>query len=208
MANLVNAFHTALSRFKHRKKVRRFLEIGPGVKPLPDFETLNILRSKGVDYVADIAKGLPFPENTFDLIYASHILEHVPWYQSEYCFSEFYRVLRHDGCLEIWVPDAVRICKAFVEYEEHGINNIDEDGWYKFNPEKDPCKWAAGRLYTYGDGCGSTGHPNWHRALFSFRYLKNLFSSAGFVDVERMDPSCVRGDHHGWINLGVKGRKR
>ncbi len=183
MVTLVNAFHTALSRFKHRKKARRLLEIGPGLQPLPGFETLNILRSKGVDYVADIAKGLPFQENTFDLIYASHILEHVPWYQSQYCFGEFYRVLKQDGCLEIY-------------------------GWYKFNPEKDPCKWAAGRLYTYGDGCGSTGHPNWHRALFSFRYLKNLFSSAGFVDIERMDSSCVRGEHHGWINLGVKGRKR
>lgn len=213
--NLKGMLRTGLGLVKTKWKLRensgnpnRRLEIGPGFERIEGFETLNILPAGNVDYLCDATQRLPFEDGAFELIYASHILEHVPWYQVESVLVEWVRVLEPGGKLEIWVPNGLKICKAFVDAELNGNNYIDEDGWYRYNPEKDPCKWASGRVFTYGDGTGHPAHPNWHRGLFSARYLKDVMSSAGLEDVEELDSEQVRGYDHGWINLGASGRKK
>ncbi len=204
---MFDRFKTAVNMRRHASKKSRQLEIGPGDQRIDGFETLNIVSGKNVDYVQDATKLLPFPDETFDLIYASHILEHVPWYQTDQVLKDWVRSLKKKGVLEIWVPDALKICKALVDFEVHGQNYIAEDGWYRFNDEKDPCKWAAGRMYTYGDGTGRVDHPNWHHALFTPRYLTLVMQKAGLVNIEPMSRSQVRGMDHGWINLGMRGQK-
>jgi SAM-dependent methyltransferase len=198
---------THLREHRHRKKPLRFLEIGPGPTRIAGFETLNIQPGRDIDYVLDASKRLFFPSGSFDLIYANHVLEHIPWYQLEAVLAEWVRILKPDGWIEIWVPDGLKICKAFIDAEIQGDNDIDQDGWYCFNPERDPCKWASGRIFSYGDGTGRAGSPNWHRAVFSPRYLKQLLEGAGLRDVQLMDRSNIRSYDHGWINLGMKGRK-
>ena len=81
------------------------------------------------------------------------------------------------------------------------------DGWYRFNEDRDPCVWAAGRIFTYGDGEGTLGDPNLHLALFSPRYLGKCLVNAGFRDVVEQDRTKVRGYDHGWINLGFRAIK-
>lgn len=186
----------------------RQLEIGPGKRRLPGFETMNIVKGKQVDHVGDAAKKMPFPDNSFDVIYASHILEHIPWTHTDQALKEWVRVLKKDGCLEVFVPNALKIMKAFVDAEEGRENRTEEDGWFRFNDEKDPCKWAAGRTFTYGDGRGTLDHPNWHRALFSPRYLQLVMLRAGLQDLKPMSKKDVRATDHGWINLGFRGWKR
>lgn len=185
----------------------RRLEIGPGASRVPGFETFNVVPGPDVDHVGDAARALPFPDNTFALIYASHILEHIPWYQTVDALREWFRVLAPGGALEVWVPDGLKICRAFVEAESGGEDRTINDGWYRFNPQRDPCVWAAGRIFTYGDGDGNPASPNWHRAIFSPRHLENCLRAAGFERIERLPRAHVRGDDHGWINLGMRGVK-
>lgn len=190
----------------NRTKRDRKLEIGPGKKRIKGFETLNISYSPVTDYVWDASDKLPFKDESFCIIYASHILEHIPWYSVETTLFEWKRILKRGGWVEIWVPNGLKIAKAFVD-AENGNNYISEDGWYKFNEERDPCKWASGRIFTYGDGKGSLSHPNWHRGIFSPRYLENLLNKIGFREVTFLNDEEVRGYDHGWINLGIKGKK-
>jgi SAM-dependent methyltransferase len=192
---------------KMDKSNLRRLEIGCGDRRIEGFETLNIISGSDVDYVCDASKPLPFNDNTFDIIYSSHILEHIPWYQTEVTLKEWVRILKSGGTLEIWVPDGLKICQTLITAELGVANLIENDGWYKFNPRKDPCVWASGRIFTYGDGTGKPDHPNWHRALFTARYLKELFELVGLINIKEMDHSEVRGYDHGWINLGMKGIK-
>lgn len=203
----INWLSTRVNLWKNRSKSERMLEIGSGTQPIPGFETLNIVGGKKVDYVWDAAMKLPFQDNTFDLIYASHILEHIPWYQTEAVLSEWVRILEPCGRLEIWVPDGLKICKALVDYELNGENYIEKDGWYLYNPERDPYKWAAGRLFTYGDGTGGVRSPNWHRSIFTERYLIVLFEKVGLKNIRKLSNTEVRGYDHGWINLGMTGTK-
>lgn len=206
--NFMTNRRTRANLCANRTKPHRMLEIGPGPERIPGFETLDIVKGRHVDYVYDAAaKRLPFEENTFDLIYASHVLEHIPWFQTIDVLAEWVRILKPGGHLEVWVPDGLKICKALVDYELHGNNYIDQDGWYRFNEEKDPYKWAAGRIYTYGDGTANPYSPNWHRAIFTPRYLRLVLEKLGLCHIEQMDRSQVRGYDHGWINLGMRGIK-
>ncbi len=198
--------YNSVSRYRYAGQAHRCLEIGPGNDRIEGFETLNITPERNVDYIGDASKRLPFKDNTFDTIYSSHTLEHIPWYHTEQALKEWTRVIKPNGRLEVWVPDGLKICKALVDSELYGENYSFKDGWYKFNPEKDPCKWASGRIFTYGDGSGNPNNPNWHRALFTPRYLMKLFKSVGLHDVRELRPEEVRG-YHGWINLGMTGVK-
>ena len=200
---------TLFNLARRRSRSSRRLEIGPGPHRVPGFQTFDAIGGPGVDYVGNAADRLPFREGTFELIYASHVLEHVPWFMTEAAVREWVRVLEVGGELEIWVPNGLLVCKTLVDFECEGINAIDRDGWYRFNPDRDPCVWASGRLFTYGSGIGDgdPGHPNWHRAIFTPRYLRQVMVRSGLEGVVEMDRSEVRGYDHGWINLGMKGRK-
>jgi SAM-dependent methyltransferase len=191
----------------NRRKAQRYLEIGPGPTRIAGFETLNVVGGPQVDYVCNATARLPFLKETFDIVYASHILEHAAWYRSLDTLREWVRVLKPGGVLEVWVPDGLKIAEAFVAAERTGSRSYEEDGWWRFNEEHDPCPWMAGRIFSYGDGTGAVGHFNWHMAMFSERYLGALMQKAGVTDIRRMNRDEVRGYDHGWINLGISGRK-
>ena len=104
-----------LHRYKNKKQ--RFLELGPGNTRIPHFETVNLVKNNVTDFVGDILKNLPFDDNSFDVLYASHILEHAPWYMLDEILKEWHRILKPGGVIEIWVPNGLKIAKAFVETE-------------------------------------------------------------------------------------------
>ena len=185
---------------RNRDKTQRCLEIGPGSNRLIDFETLDIVAARNVDYVANAMRQLPFADKTFDIVYASHVLEHLPWFQTEVILSEWKRILKPSGQLEIWVPDGQLIAEVLL-----GATNEQpyfDDGWRVENEGDDPFKWVNGRLF-YG---ANPAYPSWHKAVFTGTFLKKLLASVGFVDVRRAEPAEYRGGaNHGPINLGVFG---
>lgn len=204
---LYKIFIEKFIRYKNSRKSKRFLEIGPGIKRIENFEGLNIVKNNATDYIADVAKGIPFANETFDLIYSSHFLEHIEWYNVHFVLKEMYRVLKPNGIIEIYVPNGLKIAKAFVEAELYDSKEYLDDNWWKFNKEKDPCIWANGRIFTYGDGKRIKGHWNSHLSIFSERYLKKIIKEIGFSNIEIMDNTQCRGDNHGWINLGIRAIK-
>lgn len=205
---LLNLIKTKKNLKKNARKKYRCLEIGPGITRIDGFETLNIIDGKNVDYIADISSSLPFPDNTFDLIYASHVIEHVPWFLQKHLFFEFSRILKPGGKLEIWVPDFKKVIDTIFTYYNTGENLTGNDGWYRFNEEKDVMTWANGRIFTYGDGTANPLSFNWHRCVFTYEYLMKLNADAGFINITPLSHTEVRGFDHGWINLGVKSEKQ
>lgn len=208
IVELCNRRKTAYNIKRNAKKRYRQLEIGPGLTRLDGFETLNIIDDKSVDYIADISSKLPFSDNSFDLIYASHVIEHVPWFLQKQLFSELNRIIKPGGKIEIWVPDFKKILETIMAFYQTGENLTEKDGWYRFNEEKDVMTWANGRIFTYGDGTANPMSFNWHRCVFTFEYLCDLFFHAGFINIEQMGRNEIRGYDHGWINLGVKAEKK
>lgn len=189
----------------------RQLDIGAG-KRIAGFETLNAVRGPNIDHVAD-ARRLPFPDCTFTTIYASHVLEHIPWTETQRTVNEWVRCLAHGGRLEIWVPDALRVARAFVEAEDNAteagcrmpVEDIITDPLWHANPEHDPCMWFSSRTFTWHHK--RMGRYSWHRAAFTPRYLCCVLERAGLSDVRVMDLSEMRLPAHRWVSLGACGVK-
>lgn len=174
------------------------LELGPGNSPLKGFVSMDIVERKGVDYVGDIAKRLPFKDGAFDVVYASHVLEHIAWYDVLRILKDWARVVRKGGKLEIWVPDAAKIARVLLE-------DKIPDKWLRRNPDHDACVWANGRTF-YGDsGNGAAREASFHRSMFTPRYLRKVMTKAGLKNVVSL--TKPRGVDHGWINLGMEGTK-
>ena len=58
------------------------------------------------------AEQLPFPDASFDVVYSSHVLEHVN--SEEYALQEMKRVLKPNGVLIIGMPTAAMSCIALL----------------------------------------------------------------------------------------------
>lgn len=73
------------------------------------YETADLCM-KGVDYHVDLQHA-PFPDATYDFIFASHVLEHIP--DDQKAIREIRRVLKPGGLAILPVPV---ICEKTVEY--------------------------------------------------------------------------------------------
>lgn len=74
------------------------------------------------DSEVDISKPLPFPDNTIDIIFTNHNLEHVNFISAYKFLEECYRTLKPQGILRIQVPSIEKIysCKDNNYITERG----------------------------------------------------------------------------------------
>ena len=67
-------------------------------------------------YVYDISRGIPFESNSVDVVYHSHLLEHLDRHLVENFFLEIKRVLKIGGVHRVVVPDFERLCKMYLDH--------------------------------------------------------------------------------------------
>ena len=115
----------------------------------------------------------PFADSTYGLVFASHVLEHVPWYRTDAAIAEVHRVLKVGGEFEVYVPDFKYIVDCYTQ-KKCG------DRWRVFNPDNDWMTWVNGRLFTYGEDAVELERPivqTQHKACFDADYLHAKLSS-------------------------------
>ena len=87
----------------------RYLNAGCGPQHMDGWVNLDTDPGAAADLLADVRGGLPFAAGTFQRVYASHLLEHLSWFDDLFeALAEFRRVLHPDGILCIVCPDIER----------------------------------------------------------------------------------------------------
>ena len=81
--------------------IRRMLNIGCGARFHPDWVNVDLFASGPNIRSMDITKGLGFPDGSFDIVYHSHLLEHLPPEEAPAFLRECARVLAPNGVLRI-----------------------------------------------------------------------------------------------------------
>ena len=99
---------------------------GEGSEELKGYTNVDIRPGKGVDVVYDLSKAkLPFADETFQEIRASHVIEHLYPDKVSAVLKDWTRVLKVGGLLRIYCPNAGKImmdyCKSIITMEEASI---------------------------------------------------------------------------------------
>ena len=89
------------------------LQIGPGKVYFPDWENVDIFTIHYADAYG-CAMNLPYPASTFELIYASHVLEHINRNMILTTLHHWKNLLKPGGTLRLAVPDFDAVCNYYM----------------------------------------------------------------------------------------------
>lgn len=134
------------------------------------------------DVVCDVRK-LPVPDETFDIVFSSHVLEHFAWGKVQTILKEWSRVLKTGGELRLVLPNLRHVAQRLLD-----DNIIPTDLWVIYGEQDYP--------------------KNFHAAGFTPNILKTLVESLGIYE----DIQIKEGDINGppmpdsW-NLQLKATK-
>lgn len=91
-----------------------YLNLGCGNHYHPDWTNVDIIATGKDVIIHDLTQGIPFPNASFDVVYHSHVLEHIPKTEAESFLKECSRVLRPQGILRVVVPDLEQIARTYL----------------------------------------------------------------------------------------------
>ncbi len=89
------------------------------------YETAD-LHMNGVDHQVDI-QSLPFADQSYDFIFASHVLEHIP--NDKQALQEIHRILRPRGIAILAVPILEERTIEYPEPNPHESYHVRAPGW-------------------------------------------------------------------------------
>lgn len=155
-------------RFPRLQNNRVYIHLGCGPINAEGFVNVDVLPYSHVHYVQQIYDLKIFEDEYADLIYASHVLEHLGHRESQIALREWYRVLKRAGILRISVPDFDKIIEIY-HGEQKDITAI-----------MSPLMGGQDHIFNY------------HKTVFNERYLRGLLLSVGFRTIRQWDPGKIQ----------------
>ncbi|WP_082877670.1 class I SAM-dependent methyltransferase [Methylomonas koyamae] len=148
---------------------RTLLHIGCGDINSPEFINIDARKSSHIHIVThNIFRLWMIPDNTADLIYMCHVLEHVPREKLSKVIKEMYRILKPNGKLRISVPDFDHIIAIYND-TDHQIELISPP-------------LMGGQDYP----------ENFHYEIYNKKYLEKILVAHKFGDVLEWNPFDVQ----------------
>lgn len=94
----------------------KYLNVGCGNKFHKDWVNVDMNPSHPEVLDCNLIKGIPFPDNSFQVVYHSQVLEHFPKEAAPEFLRECHRILEVGGTMRVVVPDLENIVN---EYKKH-----------------------------------------------------------------------------------------
>lgn len=143
-----------------------FVNLGCGAQSGPEYVNVDVVPAPHIHFVHDVKVLDMFSSESVDLLYASHIMEHIPRHELDAVIAEWHRVLKRGGILRISVPDFDNLLKIYHASSED-INSI-----------------LAQLL-------GQEPPYNNHYSIWNWKYIQCFFLERGFREVRRWDPQSA-----------------
>lgn len=185
--------------FFNKANKRTMINIGAGNWKRKGWETLDYNNGKyqfNPDFQYDLTSHelFPFPSESVDFFYSSHVFEHIKQNHFKHIFSEIYRCLKVGGVIRITVPDydlAFNAYKAgsikfFKKYPgetitEKFLDFFATDLKYKFDKINREPDYYTDQVSIASQQRKPGNHLNW----WNYSKLERMLSDAGFKIIYR-----------------------
>jgi len=142
----------------------------------------KVLYKSGNARFMNLNKPWGFVSNTVDVVYASHLFEHLKLSSRDLFLKEAYRCLKPGGVIRLVVPDLYKHAKTYVERVERGEEEAYRDLLWALNLHRD-------NTYPPGHLLGSVvgwlqGWPHQHKFMYDHFLLTKLLKDNGFTAME------------------------
>jgi len=125
------------------------------------FEAFNHILQSNMIYFQNLVNGIPLDDESADIVYSSHFLEHLTKDDGVSFLSECHRILKPGGLLRLLTPD---LDIAFEQFKTRDSEAVLDQFFYT-SPKFD---FSA------------------HKYLYNFPMLKNRLEAIGFKDIQKM----------------------
>lgn len=160
-------------QFPKNSDGKTYLNLGCGPASSSEFINIDASPSAKTHILTDIQNLPMFKSNSVDLIYASHVIEHIPRGNLHNTLAEWFRVLKPGGILRFGVPHFDRLIEAY-----HASGNDVE--------------------VIVSQLLGQDGLYDDHHTIWNEAFAIKVLTQAGFTNVEAWDPASI--DHHTFMD--------
>lgn len=172
------------------------LQLGTGANPYDGWLNTDVIDFRRRDEVVylDAAKPFPLPDDSFDVVYSEHMIEHLTYDDGLHCLRECFRVLRPGGRVRVATPSLGRMAALY------GDDLSDLQRRY--------LAWATEVFIDHADVVLPGFVVNnmlrnfGHKFIYDEQTLAYALTSAGLIDViewpvgESDDPALVGRERH------------
>lgn len=157
--------------YKLRRKEFAGLHLGSGSNRIAGFCNIDANPYSRCEVVSDI-KRLKLRSESVEVIYSSHVFEHIPRAETNSVLREWYRVLKPEGKLYLCVPNLETLFTIYLRHLP------------RYHAEADRKLVDAACGIVYG---GQADRHDFHFYGYSFATMNALLESLGFHDVQLLD---------------------
>jgi SAM-dependent methyltransferase len=138
------------------------LHLGCGKRHIPGFVHIDAVEYPHIDHVSTIDNLSFIGDNSVDLIYSCHVLEHFKRKNLASVLTEWHRVLKPGGILRSSVPDFEKLCEVYQKSKN--INLV------------------IGAIFGRQDYL-----YNIHYNVFDYQSFESILINTGFKNVQKYD---------------------
>ena len=175
-------------------KRMKYLNLGCGGRFHPDWENVDFYATGPNVRIHDLRKRAPYDDETFDVVYHSHVLEHFSKEDGKRFLKECFRLLKSAGVIRVVVPDLEQIARLYIESLEKALEGVS--GW------GDNYEWMVMEMYDQNVREKSRGAlveyfnrnpiPNWEFVVERWGVFAEYLLAAMKADAKR--ERCVSPD--------------
>lgn len=145
----------------------------------------QIDRWENYDSEVDISQPLPREDNSYDFVFAEHVVEHLDPPRAFRFFMECHRILKPGGVFRVAVPSVARI---YQEADDTYLNWLVEMGYGEATKE---------------DAIKSIVLNHYHLSAWTYELLDLFLLAAGFK--QRVEEKVGESDHPELTNIEGHG---
>lgn len=149
---------------------------------------IKTCRENNIEY-GNVAKKIPLANNSVEVLYSSHMMEHLDRDSANHFLSEARRVLRPNGIIRLALPDLKKLVEEYIQSE-------DAD---KFLTSTHLCH-PAPKSWIHKFKFLLTG-IRYHQWMYDGQSLRKLLESHGFIKILVIPAGETRIPNPGLLDL-------